>query len=171
MEELWLNEVSRRAQVVHLQVVGNQQNVREAVVLPDRARNWNGPRPDWWSWPGTAYPSTGWRSPPRTWRPMSRNCAGCWPNSWGLPSPRRLGLQFFPGPGALRNPLLQAALLPLKFIERRGTPGRPGLPPAVPLLWGYSRPTDVNWPAWDRGLPGPAGGSGLGGLKPGGGPG
>jgi RecB family exonuclease len=35
LEELWLQEVSRRTQVVHLKVRGDQQNVQEAVSLPD----------------------------------------------------------------------------------------------------------------------------------------
>jgi RecB family exonuclease len=35
MEELWLREVSRRAHVEHLQVRGDQNNVFEAVSLPD----------------------------------------------------------------------------------------------------------------------------------------
>ncbi|MFA4902906.1 MAG: PD-(D/E)XK nuclease family protein [Desulfobaccales bacterium] len=34
-EELWLQEVSRRAQVQYLQVRGDQNNVQEAVSLPD----------------------------------------------------------------------------------------------------------------------------------------
>jgi len=35
MEELWLQELSRRTQVVHLQVRGDLLNVRQAVALPD----------------------------------------------------------------------------------------------------------------------------------------
>lgn len=35
LEELWLLEVSRRAHVEHLQVRGDQNNVQEAVSLPD----------------------------------------------------------------------------------------------------------------------------------------
>ena len=35
MEELWLQELSRRTQVVHLQVRGDLANVGEAVALPD----------------------------------------------------------------------------------------------------------------------------------------
>ena len=34
-ETLWLQELSRRTRVVHLQVRGDGQNVREAVSLPD----------------------------------------------------------------------------------------------------------------------------------------
>jgi RecB family exonuclease len=35
LEELWLQEVSRRAHVVHLQVRGDEKNIQEAVSLPD----------------------------------------------------------------------------------------------------------------------------------------
>ena len=35
MEDLWLQELSRRTQVVHLQVRGDPSNVGEAVALPD----------------------------------------------------------------------------------------------------------------------------------------
>jgi RecB family exonuclease len=35
LEELWLREVSRRVQVEHLQVRGDQNNIQEAVSLPD----------------------------------------------------------------------------------------------------------------------------------------
>jgi ATP-dependent helicase/nuclease subunit B len=35
MEELWLQEVSRRAQVVHLQVRGDEKHIQAAVSLPD----------------------------------------------------------------------------------------------------------------------------------------
>ncbi len=35
LEELWLQEVSRRAQVVHLQVRGDEMNIQKAVSLPD----------------------------------------------------------------------------------------------------------------------------------------
>ena len=35
LEELWLQEVSRRAQVVQLQVRGDEKNIQEAVSLPD----------------------------------------------------------------------------------------------------------------------------------------
>jgi len=35
LEELWLREVSRHAQVVHLQVRGDEKNIQEAVSLPD----------------------------------------------------------------------------------------------------------------------------------------
>lgn len=40
-EELWLQEVSRRTQVVHLQVRGDLENVRQAVALPDPAQELN----------------------------------------------------------------------------------------------------------------------------------
>ncbi len=35
LEELWLQELSRRTQVVHLQVRGDQKNIQKAVSLPD----------------------------------------------------------------------------------------------------------------------------------------
>jgi RecB family exonuclease len=35
LEELWLQEVSRRVQVVHLRVRGDEKNIQEAVSLPD----------------------------------------------------------------------------------------------------------------------------------------
>jgi ATP-dependent helicase/nuclease subunit B len=38
LEDLWLQEVSRRTQVVHLQVRGDLENVRQAVALPDPAQ-------------------------------------------------------------------------------------------------------------------------------------
>ena len=41
LEELWLQEVSRRTQVVHLQVRGDPANVRQAVALPDPAQELN----------------------------------------------------------------------------------------------------------------------------------
>jgi ATP-dependent helicase/nuclease subunit B len=35
VEELWLKEVGQRTRVVHLKVRGNEENIREAVSLPD----------------------------------------------------------------------------------------------------------------------------------------
>lgn len=35
LEEFWLQEVSRRTQLMHLQVRGDQQNIQEAVSLPE----------------------------------------------------------------------------------------------------------------------------------------
>ena len=41
LEDLWLKEVSRRTQVVHLQVRGDLENVRQAVALPDPGQELN----------------------------------------------------------------------------------------------------------------------------------
>ena len=105
MEELWLQEVSRRTQVVHLQVRGDLENVRQAVALPDPGQELHWVAARLVELARAACRCTAWPSPPRTSKPMPRNCAGSWPNCWGRPSPRTAGLTISPrGPTCPKSP-------------------------------------------------------------------
>ena len=98
LEDLWLKAVSRRTQVVHLQVRGDLANVRQAVALPDPAQELN--------WVAAQLVELARErpaaAPPGRHRPGHRHlyapaAAGPGRIAGAAPVPGRLGLQFLPG--------------------------------------------------------------------------
>ena len=119
-EELWLKEVSRRTQVVHLQVLGDFQNVQQAVALPDPDQELGWVAANWWNSPRRDLPlhrlavtaSTSIPLPPQLRRVLAELL--------GPPqSPDGWAYNFSQGPSLSEVPLFQAALLPLSFIAGR----------------------------------------------------
>ena len=121
MEELWLQEVSRRTQVVHLQVRGDLSNVGEAVALPDPGQelHWVAARlvelaqPD-----GLPLHRLAVTAPNiDTYVPQLRRVLA---ELLGPPqSPEGWAYNFSQGPNLSEVPLFRAALLPLTFIAAR----------------------------------------------------
>ena len=120
LEELWLQELSRRTRVVHLQVRGDLENVRQAVALPDPAQELN--------WVAAQLVELA-----RSGLPLHR-LAVTVPNIdvytpqlrrvlaelLGPPqSPDGWAYNFSQGPNLAEVPLFGAALLPLSFIVAR----------------------------------------------------
>jgi RecB family exonuclease len=121
MEELWLQEVSRRTQVVHLQVRGDLMNVRQAVALPDSEREL-----DWVAaqlvelaqGDGVPLHRLAVTAPNiDTYAPQLQRVLA---ELLGPPqSPEGWAYNFSQGPRLSDVPLLQAALLPLSFMAAR----------------------------------------------------
>jgi RecB family exonuclease len=123
LEDLWLQALSRRTRVVHLQVRGDLANVRQAVALPDPAQEVN--------WVAAQLVELARRGLPLhrqavtamaidTYTPQLRRVLA---ELLGPPqSPDGWAYNFSQGPHLSEVPLFQAALLPLNFInagERR----------------------------------------------------
>jgi len=119
-EALWLQEVSRRTQVVHLQVRGDLANVGEAVALPDPAQEVN--------WVAAQLVNLA-----RSGLPLHRLAVTAMNIDLYTPQLRRVlaellgppqspegwAYNFSRGPNLSEVPLFQAALLPLVFIAAR----------------------------------------------------
>ncbi len=120
LEELWLNELSRRTQVVHLQVRGDLQNVRQAVALPDPAQevNWVAARLVELARRGLPLHRLAVTAPAiDTYTPQLRRVLA---ELLGSPqSPDGWAYNFSRGPNLAEVPLFRAALLPLTFIAAR----------------------------------------------------
>jgi RecB family exonuclease len=121
VEELWLQELSRRTRVVHLQVRGDRQNVGEAVSLPDSAQEVH------WVAAKLVELAQGDGLPLHrlavtamaidTYAPLLRRVLA---ELLGPPqSPDGWAYNFSQGPCLAEVPLFQAALLPLAFIAAR----------------------------------------------------
>ncbi|MCJ7818588.1 MAG: PD-(D/E)XK nuclease family protein, partial [Syntrophales bacterium] len=120
LEDLWLKEVSRRTRVVHLQVRGNPENVRQAVALPDPAQELN--------WVAAQLVELARRGLPLhrlavtapaidVYTPQLRRVLA---ELLGPPqSPDGWAYNFSQGPNLAEVPLFWAALLPLSFISAR----------------------------------------------------
>jgi RecB family exonuclease len=120
MEELWLKEVSRRTQVVHLQVRGDLENVRQAVALPDPGQELH--------WVAARLVELARRGLPLhrlavtamaidAYTPQLRRVLA---ELLGPPqSPEGWAYNFSQGPNLSEVPFFQAALLPLTFIAAR----------------------------------------------------
>jgi RecB family exonuclease len=123
LEELWLQEVSRRTQLVHLQVRGDQQNIQEAVSLPDPQQELH--------WVAAKLVELA-----RDGAPLHRLAVTAMAMDTYAPQLRRVltellgppqaaagwAYNFSQGPHLSDAPLFQAGLLPLQFIahqERR----------------------------------------------------
>ena len=120
VEDLWLKEVSRRTRVVHLQVRGDLQNVRQAAALPDPAQELN--------WVAAQLVDLARRGLPLhrlavtapvidTYIPQLRRVLA---ELLGPPqSPDGWAYNFSQGPHLSEVPLFGTALLPLSFIAAR----------------------------------------------------
>ncbi|MBU4234540.1 MAG: PD-(D/E)XK nuclease family protein [Desulfobacterales bacterium] len=120
LEELWLQEVSRRTQVVHLQVRGDLDNVRQAVALPDPAQelNWVAAQLVELARSGLPLHRLAVTAPAiGVYTPQLRRVLA---ELLGPPqSPDGWAYNFSQGPNLSEVPLFQAALLPLTFIAAR----------------------------------------------------
>jgi ATP-dependent helicase/nuclease subunit B len=124
MEELWLQEVSRHTQVVHLQVRGDLKNVGEAVALPDPGQelHWVAARlVELAQQNGLPLHRLAVTAPNiDTYAPQLRRVLA---ELLGPPqSPDGWAYNFSQGPRLSEVPFFQAALLPLTFLaaqERR----------------------------------------------------
>jgi RecB family exonuclease len=121
MEELWLQEVSRRTQVVHLQVRGDLANVGEAVALPDPGQelHWVAARlvelaqPDGLTLHRLAVTAMNIDLYTPSLRRVLAELLG------PAQSPEGWAYNFSQGPNLSEVPLFRAALLPLTFIAGR----------------------------------------------------
>jgi RecB family exonuclease len=121
MEELWLQEISRRTQVVHLQVRGNRENVRQAVALPDPGQelHWVAAKLVEMAQQGDLPLHRLAVTAPNleTYVPPLRRVLA---ELLGPPqSPEGWAYNFSQGPNLSEVPLFQAALLPLTFVAGR----------------------------------------------------
>jgi ATP-dependent helicase/nuclease subunit B len=121
LEELWLKEVSRRTEVVHLQVRGDLMNVGEAVVLPDPGQELH--------WVAAKLVELAQEEG----LPLHRLAVTAMGIDLYTPQLRRVlaellgppqspegwAYNFSRGPNLAEVPLFQAALLPLTFIAAR----------------------------------------------------
>jgi RecB family exonuclease len=151
LEELWLNEVSRRTRVVHLQVRGDLKNVRQALVLPEPGQEVE------WVAAQLIERARGDGLPLHRLAVTAMDIDNYTPQLrrvlaelLGPPqSPDGWAYNFSQGPNLAEVPLFQAALLPLRFIAARER--REDL--VSLLLSPYYREVQVNGrlPAhWDR---------------------
>ena len=119
-EALWLQEVSRRTRVVHLQVRGDLANVGEAVALPDPGQelHWVAARLVELAASGLPLHRLAVTAPAiDTYTPQLRRVLA---ELLGPPhSPEGWAYNFSQGPNLSEVPLFQAALLPLAFIAAR----------------------------------------------------
>ena len=119
-EDLWLQEVSRRTQVVHLQVGGDLENVRQAVALPDPGQelHWVAARLVELARSGLPLHRLAVTAPDiHTYLPQLRRVLA---ELLGPPqSPDGWAYNFSQGPRLSEVPFFQAALLPLTFIAAR----------------------------------------------------
>ena len=120
LEDLWLQELSRRTRVVHLQVRGDLENVRQAVALPDPAQELN--------WVAAQLVELARRG-----LPLHRLAVTAPNIDVYTPQLRRVlaellgppqstdgwAYNFSQGPNLAEVPLFGAALLPLSFIAAR----------------------------------------------------
>lgn len=121
VEEVWLNEVSRRTQLVHLKVRGDLHNVQEAVSLPDDHHEM-----DWVAAKlvelarGEGAPLHGLAVSAmdmETYAPQLRRVLA---EVLGPPeSPEGWAYNFSQGLSLAEVPLFQAGLLPLQFLIHR----------------------------------------------------
>ncbi len=169
-EDLWLQEVSRRTQVVHLQVRGDLENVRQAVALPDPGQelHWVAARLVELARRGLPLHRLAVTAPDiHTYAPQLRRVLA---ELLGPPqSPDGWAYNFSQGPRLTEVPIFPAALLPLTFIaarERREDLVSLLLSPYYGGVRAQGRPLAAMGP----GLPGAAGGSGVGSASPGGAP-
>jgi ATP-dependent helicase/nuclease subunit B len=121
LEELWLKEVSRRTRVVHLQVRGDLENIRQALVLTDP-----GQEVEWVA--AQLVELARGNGPPLhrlavtamdidNYTPQLRRVLA---ELLGPPqSPGGWAYNFSQGPNLSEVPFFQAALLPLRFIAAR----------------------------------------------------
>ena len=120
LEDLWLKEISRRTQVVHLQVRGDLENVRQAVALPDPAQelNWVAAQLVELAHSGLPLHRLAVTAPAiDTYIPQLQRVLA---ELLGPPqSPDGWAYNFSQGPSLAEVPLFQAALLPLTFINTR----------------------------------------------------
>jgi RecB family exonuclease len=121
MEELWLQELGRRTQVVHLQVRGDPSNVGEAVALPDPGQelHWVAAKLVELAEPGDLPLHRLAVTAPNidTYAPQLRRVLA---ELLGPPqSPTGWAYNFSQGPNLADVPLFQAARLPLAFIAAR----------------------------------------------------
>jgi RecB family exonuclease len=121
LEELWLNEVGRHTRVIHLQVRGDLENVRQALVLPDPGQELH------WVAAQLVELARGDGLPLHrlavtamdidNYAPQLRRVLA---ELLGPPqSPDGWAYNFSQGPNLSEVPLFQAALLPLRFIAAR----------------------------------------------------
>lgn len=120
-EALWLQELSRRTRVVHLQVRGDDQNVREAVSLPDPRQEveWVAARlVELAQGDGLPLHRLAVTAPDiATYAPQLQRVLA---ELLGPPATAAgWAYNFSQGPRLADAPLLHAALLPLKFIAAR----------------------------------------------------
>jgi RecB family exonuclease len=121
LEKLWLSEVSRRTRVVHLQVRGDLENVRQALVLPDPGQEVE------WVAAQLVELARGDGLPLHRLAVTAMDIDNYVPQLrrvlaelLGPPqSPDGWAYNFSQGPNLSEVPLFQAALLPLKFIAAR----------------------------------------------------
>ncbi len=124
LEELWLTELSRHTAVVHLQVRGDRENVRQALVLPDPGQELD--------WVAAQLVELAHGDG----LPLHRLAVTAMDVETAAPQLRRVlaellgppqtpdgwAYNFSQGPNLAEVPLFQAALLPVQFIaaqERR----------------------------------------------------
>jgi RecB family exonuclease len=119
-EELWLQELSRRTRVVHFQVRGDLQNVRQAVALPDPAQelHWVAAQLVDLARSGLPLHRLAVTAPAiEVYTPQLRRVLA---ELLGPPqSPDGWAYNFSQGPRLAEVPLFGAALLPLSFIAAR----------------------------------------------------
>ena len=120
LEDLWLQELSRRTQVVHLQVRGDLENVRQAVALPDPGQelNWVAAQLVELARSGLPLHRLAVTAPAiDVYTPQLRRVLA---ELLGPPqSPDGWAYNFSQGPNLAEVPLFRAALLPLTFISAR----------------------------------------------------
>ena len=120
LEDLWLQELSRRTQVVHLQVRGDLANVRQAVALPDPGQelNWVAAQLVELARSGLPLHRLAVTAPAiDVYTPQLRRVLA---ELLGPPqSPDGWAYNFSQGPNLSEVPLFWAALLPLTFIAAR----------------------------------------------------
>jgi ATP-dependent helicase/nuclease subunit B len=120
LEDLWLKEISRRTQVVHLQVRGDLENVRQAVALPDPAQelHWVVAQLVELARSGLPLHRLAVTAPAiDVYMPQLRRVLA---ELLGPPqSPDGWAYNFSQGPNLAEVPLFGAALLPMTFISAR----------------------------------------------------
>ncbi|MFZ5450711.1 MAG: PD-(D/E)XK nuclease family protein [Thermodesulfobacteriota bacterium] len=118
VEDLWLQAVARHIPVAHLQIKGNPEAVRRAVVLPDRRQEveWAAARLLELAAEGIPLHRLALTSPDlASYLPELRRA---WAELLGPPaSPEGWAYNFSQGPVLGDTPLWQAALLPVKFAN------------------------------------------------------
>jgi RecB family exonuclease len=120
LEDIWLKELSRRTRVIHLQVRGNLENVRQAVALPDPAQelNWVAAQLVDLARRGLRLHRLAVTAPAiDVYTPQLRRVLA---ELLGPPqSPDGWAYNFSQGPRLSEVPLFWAAMLPLTFIAAR----------------------------------------------------
>ena len=121
VEEFWLKEVGRRTRLVHLKVRGDEENIREAVSLPDTWQEMD--------WVAARLAELAGKAG----LPLHRLAVTAMDMDTYAPQLQRVlaevlgppggadgwAYNFSQGPGLAKVPLFQAGLLPLQFLANR----------------------------------------------------